>query len=165
MRRGERRGRRGNVGDTMFTSYKSRCYGRQAASLLVLILQHRHGAVAMVTSSREREGGREGETEKGSRGRKENSEASQGGEGGRRGGETRKKKVGGEGGGRGGGRERQKERDSEPDYTPPTPTSTSTPTPNSFSSRNNRNCASALRSYRSQQGDEERWRNVVGFEH
>lgn len=45
----------GVVGDTMFTSYSSGCHGRQAASLLVLILQHPHGAVAMVTSSRERE--------------------------------------------------------------------------------------------------------------
>lgn len=45
-----------NVGDMMFTSYTSGCHGRQAASLLVLILQHRHGTVTMVTSSREREG-------------------------------------------------------------------------------------------------------------
>lgn len=50
-----------NVGNTMFTSYTSGCYGRQTTSLLVLILQHRHGAVAMVTSSRGREGRREGE--------------------------------------------------------------------------------------------------------
>lgn len=41
------------VGDTMFTSYTSGCHGRQAASPLVLILQQLHGAVAMVTSSRE----------------------------------------------------------------------------------------------------------------
>ena len=52
----------GDVGDTMFTSYTSGCHGRQAASLLVLILQHRLGAVAMVTSSRER--GRERERER-----------------------------------------------------------------------------------------------------
>lgn len=54
-----------NVGDTMFTSYTSGCHGRQAASLLVLILQHRHGAVAMVTSSREREGEVKSERDKG----------------------------------------------------------------------------------------------------
>lgn len=48
------------MGDTMFTSYTSGCHGRQAASLLVLILQHPHSAVAMVTSSRERESQREG---------------------------------------------------------------------------------------------------------
>lgn len=51
-----RRGGGVNVGDTMFTSYTGGCYGRQATSLLVLILQHWHGAVAMVTSSRGREG-------------------------------------------------------------------------------------------------------------
>lgn len=66
------------MGDTMLTSYTSGCHGRQAASLLVLILQHRHGAVAMVTSSREREGGRgkvrERETKEGMGGRKKQKE-------------------------------------------------------------------------------------------
>lgn len=69
-----RQGGGGNVGDTMFTSYTSGCHGRQAASLLVLILQHPHSAVAMVTSSREIERGRERkserETKKGRGGRK-----------------------------------------------------------------------------------------------
>lgn len=61
----------GGVGDTMFTSYTSSCHGRQAASLLVLILQHPHSAVAMVTSSREKAREVKRERKRG-RGRREN---------------------------------------------------------------------------------------------